>query len=258
MSSSLKPYGKRRLACVFAHPDDESFGPAGTVARYVAAGVEAHLICGTRGEAGTIGRSARYLAASLATIRTAELERAANVIGFRSVRILGYPDGAVGEVEVERGTADVARLLAELCPDAVLTFHPLGISGHPDHRAMTRFTAAAVACLRDRRGWQTALHYYTIPASRARQITFRTMPLVDDRDITVEIDVARYLDLKHRAIQCHRTQLPFYRRLMQLPDGPHRMAREFFTTEGVPAPVAARLTELPFSSPCSSRCGSGS
>jgi len=42
------------LLVVFAHPDDESFGPAATLAQYVAQGVRITLLCATRGEVGEI------------------------------------------------------------------------------------------------------------------------------------------------------------------------------------------------------------
>lgn len=42
------------LLAVFAHPDDESFRPSATLAKYVRDGVEVYLVCATRGEAGEI------------------------------------------------------------------------------------------------------------------------------------------------------------------------------------------------------------
>ncbi|HEY9528957.1 MAG TPA: PIG-L family deacetylase, partial [Anaerolineales bacterium] len=44
-----------RLLVVFAHPDDESMGMGGTLARYAAEGVEIHLVCASRGERGWFG-----------------------------------------------------------------------------------------------------------------------------------------------------------------------------------------------------------
>ncbi len=45
---------KSVLLAVLAHPDDESFGLGGTLALYAQRGVETHLVCATRGEAGTV------------------------------------------------------------------------------------------------------------------------------------------------------------------------------------------------------------
>src|SRR5262245_66108007 len=44
----------RTLLVAYPHPDDESFGIGGTLARYVAEGVAVHYACATRGECDTV------------------------------------------------------------------------------------------------------------------------------------------------------------------------------------------------------------
>lgn len=39
-----------KLMCILAHPDDESLGTGGTLAKYAAEEVEAYLVTATRGE----------------------------------------------------------------------------------------------------------------------------------------------------------------------------------------------------------------
>ncbi len=55
-------FRRRTLLGVFAHPDDESFGPGGTLARYAAEGAAVHVIIATDGIAGSIGESTRLAA----------------------------------------------------------------------------------------------------------------------------------------------------------------------------------------------------
>ena len=52
----------KRLLVVTAHPDDEAFGPAGTIAKYADMGVKIHLLCATRGEAGQWSQKKRQQA----------------------------------------------------------------------------------------------------------------------------------------------------------------------------------------------------
>src|SRR5262252_2199986 len=88
-----------RLMAVLAHPDDESLGFGGTLARYAAEGVETYLVTATRGERGrfgSLGKSADPV--EVGRVREAELRQAAAVLGIREVSILNYPDGAVDEV----------------------------------------------------------------------------------------------------------------------------------------------------------------
>ena len=91
--SSSKPTGRRLLA-IFAHPDDETFGPGGTLALYARRGDEIHLICATRGEVGEAPPDLKGFA-SVGAMREDELRRAASVLGLKAVRFLGYRDSGM-------------------------------------------------------------------------------------------------------------------------------------------------------------------
>jgi LmbE family N-acetylglucosaminyl deacetylase len=71
MAASLK------LMCVLAHPDDESLGFGGTLARYGAEGVETQLVIATRGQAGWSSPDPRPDPDEIGRIRAAELRAAA-------------------------------------------------------------------------------------------------------------------------------------------------------------------------------------
>ncbi|MCS7251634.1 MAG: PIG-L family deacetylase [Anaerolineae bacterium] len=132
------------LLAVFAHPDDEAFGPGGTLALYASRGYTVHLICATRGEAGSV-RPGIGSVADLGAIREAELRCAVKALGLQGLHLLGYRDsGMPGSPDQDHPAAFirvplkevVGRLVAlirELRPDVVLTFDPYGGYGHPDH-----------------------------------------------------------------------------------------------------------------------------
>src|SRR6476469_4827304 len=91
-----------KLLAVLAHPDDESFGLGGTLAKYAAEGVETYLVTATRGECGrfgALGKSGNPV--EVGRVREAELRAAAAVLGIREVSVLGYPDGAVDTVQAD-------------------------------------------------------------------------------------------------------------------------------------------------------------
>ncbi|MGE5664394.1 MAG: PIG-L deacetylase family protein, partial [Deltaproteobacteria bacterium] len=73
----------RRMLFLLAHPDDETFGPGGTIARYAGEGAEVTLVTATRGEAGMLGDPPVTDRAHLGETRSAELRRAAAVLGAR-------------------------------------------------------------------------------------------------------------------------------------------------------------------------------
>jgi LmbE family N-acetylglucosaminyl deacetylase len=132
--------------CVLAHPDDESLGTGGTLAKYAADGVETYLLTATRGERGRFFNNGhvRPHDAVVGRTREAELRAAANELGVREVTVLGYPDGGLDTVPPEIAQQAIAEHLCRIRPHVVITFGPDGAYGHPDHIAISQLTTAAV------------------------------------------------------------------------------------------------------------------
>ena len=86
--------------CVLAHPDDESLGTGGALAKSAAEGVATYLVTATRGERGRFGDSTEPPVPELvARAREGELLAAATELGLREVSFLDYPDGALAQVD---------------------------------------------------------------------------------------------------------------------------------------------------------------
>src|SRR5665647_1908741 len=79
----------------------------------------------------------------LDSVRAAELAGAARVLGVDPVRLLGYPDGALTEVDVDDLSAHVLDLAAEVGADGLLVFDADGVTGHLDHASATAAALAA-------------------------------------------------------------------------------------------------------------------
>ena len=139
MSDAIPPGG---LAAVLAHPDDESFGCAGALALAHDRGATTRLLVVTRGE----GASAEGEPdPGLGDRREAELIGAARAIGLDEVSVLeGYPDGGVADQPFEALVDEIAAWLADRRPQAVITFGPHGVTGHPDHVVVGSATRWAV------------------------------------------------------------------------------------------------------------------
>src|SRR6266567_3706087 len=136
---------KLKLMCVLAHPDDESLGNGGILAKYAAEGVETYLVTATRGERGWFGREEEYPGLeALGKIREAELAAAARVLGIRHVDFLDYVDGDLDQAPPAEAVAKIVGHLRCVKPDVVVTFGPDGSYGHPDHIAICQFTTAAI------------------------------------------------------------------------------------------------------------------
>ena len=141
----------RTLACVFAHPDDDAYGVAGTVALHGDdPGFRFVMVHATYGEQGDIREGFPATRETLGEIRRAEDEAAWRALGRVPDRHewLGLPDGGIADVPVEEVIAVVARILEEERPDVVVTFGPDGVFGHPDHVTIGAATDEAFARVR--------------------------------------------------------------------------------------------------------------
>ena len=132
-----------RILGVFAHPDDESFCAGGTFAKYITGGAEVMVISATRGEAGQIRSPRVATRRTLGAVREQELRLACQQLGVQQAICLDYQDGTLKNVDQEKLTGQVVKLIRSFRPDVVITFGPDGGYGHPDHIAISAATTAA-------------------------------------------------------------------------------------------------------------------
>ena len=145
----------KTILAVLAHPDDETFGLGGTLALYAQKGFDTYYVCATRGEVGSADEEFMKGYKDTAEMRTAELLRAAKILGLKEVFFLGYRDsGMPGSADNKHPDAQVAhsidevagrvvKYIRELKPDIVLTFDPIGGYRHPDHIHIQQATTLA-------------------------------------------------------------------------------------------------------------------
>jgi LmbE family N-acetylglucosaminyl deacetylase len=235
-----------KLLCVLAHPDDESLGIGGILAKYAFEGVETYLVTATRGERGWLGSKEEYPGAeALGKIREAELFAAAAVLGLRRVEFLDYLDGELDQVLPIEAIAKITGCIRSVQPDVVVTFGPDGGYGHPDHIAICQFTTAALVAAadptvpfcRELPAHRVSKFYYHVAthelASVYQSVFGRLVMSIDgiergevvwpDWAITTRIDTWDYWPLVWQAVRCHRTQLPVYEALDQVSEEQHRI-----------------------------------
>ena len=158
----------KRLLFAFPHPDDESFGPGGTIAKYAREGVDVHYVCATRGEVGSADAEMLkpYLHLPedqrLGALRGQELRNAANILGLTGLHYLGYRDSGMSgssdnqdlrafiNADRDRVTGQLVKIIRTYQPQVVVTFDPFGGYGHPDHIFIHHRTTEAFHAAGDR------------------------------------------------------------------------------------------------------------
>jgi LmbE family N-acetylglucosaminyl deacetylase len=221
----------QRLLVSFAHPDDESMGMGGTLAKYAAQGVETYCLCATRGERGWFGPEEQNPGPErLGQLRTQELESAVRELSMAGLEFLGYIDGEVDQADPQEIIGKIVLHIRSILPQVVVTFPPDGNYGHPDHIAIGQFTSAAIVCAADA-SYKDAER---LPAYRVQKLYYMVdsenfinlvAPYMEDMSfpvddqlrgevawkewmVTTRIEMAEYCRTAWRAIQCHQSQLP--------------------------------------------------
>lgn len=233
------------LLTVHAHPDDEASKGAGTVARYHAEGIRTVLVTCTGGEEGDILNPALdrpEVRADIAARRRRELDRAAEIIGYDEVVLLGYRDsGMLGseanehadcfaKASLDEAVGRLVSIVRRTRPQVVVAYDE-DHSGypHPDHVRAHEIAVAAFDAAGDPDAypgagepWQPLKLYYTM-WSRQRILEthekFLELGLESPFDerwferpsheerITTTVDLSGYEDVRRDALLAHETQV---------------------------------------------------
>ena len=136
------------LMTIHAHPDDETIGTGGTMAKAVQAGHRVIVVTCTRGEMGEIVVKEMDTPDNhrrLGEIRAGELEAAMGVLGVTEWDNLGYRDsdmmGREGnndprsfwQADLDEAAKRLTWMIRTYRPDVVTTYNAYGGYGHPDH-----------------------------------------------------------------------------------------------------------------------------
>jgi len=223
------------LLAIFAHPDDESYRAGGTLAMLAHKGRLIWVLCATRGEWGIPKLSQE----EAGNIRQTELECACRALGIKQPRFLDYEDGTLDQVDQDQAVEKLIRTIRELRPQALLTWPPDGISGHPDHVAVSHWTGEALRQAADSAAFPehqsdgyhphtvSALYHIVVPHSLAEALEMTHLHTVLDETVTHTVDVSAEWGTKMAAIHCHHSQMAN----SPILDAPEEQQRLFLGTE---------------------------
>ncbi len=223
---------KPTLLAVLAHPDDESFGLGGTLARYAREGVDVHIAIATDGVAGSVAEGYEESLADLVDVRTRELNAAVDVLGG-TVHELGFRDsGYIGDpandnpesfinTDEQIAVARIVKLIRELRPQVVLTHDETGGYFHPDHVHCWKVTTEAFFAAGDPArfaqddlaAYQPQRLYYSAFPNRMVKL-FTTLLRLRGKDPTKmgrneDIDFTK-LGIPHKKLNAHINYRPYW------------------------------------------------
>ncbi|HRN95919.1 MAG TPA: PIG-L family deacetylase [Candidatus Levybacteria bacterium] len=193
----------KTIVAVFAHPDDETFGPGGTLHKLTKNNT-VYTICATDGSAGE--NNSGDQTHPVADIRHNELKNASQVLGVNDVFFLGFKDGSLNNNQYHE-IADAVRIkLEELQPDIVITFEPQGVSGHIDHITMSMISSYVVRKIPS----VQELWYYGNLKERAetrKDYFIYFPPGYAKSEFDIVVDINDVWDVKVTAMHEHKSQV---------------------------------------------------
>jgi len=193
---------------IFAHPDDEAFGPGGTLAKFAKEGRDVSIICVTKGEAGDNNSDKTH---DLKDIREEELLKSAKELGIKQVFFLDFQDGTLSNNLYHQVADQLQELLKTIKPEIVITLEPHGVSGHLDHIAVSFITTFVFKRL----SFIKELWYFCI-TEEAQKVSIKHLgdyfvyfPTGYKKEsITKTVDISLGWDQKKAAMKQHESQKP--------------------------------------------------
>jgi LmbE family N-acetylglucosaminyl deacetylase len=200
-------YFPKSAMSIQAHPDDQEFSIAGTLARWARAGCEITSLILTSGDSGSnaVDKNASFKP-ELARIREAEQLAANAVLGVKNTVFLHYPDGELQPtIEVRKAvTREIRRYKPEvvLCGDPTARFFGDSYMNHPDHRA-----AADVACDAVFPSAGTRLIFADLLEEGLDPHNVKRLYIWGSEKQNVWVDTGDTIEIKIEALRKHASQL---------------------------------------------------
>lgn len=225
---------KKILFGIFAHPDDEAFGPAATLVKEVHDGTEVHLIVLTLGQNGSNPDNLPHLG----DVRMQEWREAGKLIGASSMRTLGYTDGRLNNtdhIEITSTIMDIVKEVVATRADTAIEFMSLdlnGYTGHIDHIVAARSVCLAFYRLREQGFPMSRIRLACLPREEIPELNtdfVYMQPGLTTDQIDETIDASDFSETVHQIMRCHHTQRNDYHTVVRIKGD--NIARNYFVVK---------------------------
>jgi LmbE family N-acetylglucosaminyl deacetylase len=186
------------------HPDDETFGCGGTIARRISEGFEVSIVELTDGRFSLrmYGILSDPTPEEMKKVRRREVQNVTKILGVKEQNLvfLDFEDGSLTLNEIS-AEAKISSIFRHMQPSEV--FFPSSKDVHPDHQVTNRLVRSAIA----KSGKIMSKYEYSINSSfpRINLMLDSFMNLFTHR--TLRVDISEFLDLKKTALNEYRSQI---------------------------------------------------
>ncbi|MCX7878860.1 MAG: PIG-L family deacetylase [Ignavibacteria bacterium] len=195
-----------KILYIFPHPDDESFGPAGAIAKQIRENHKVYLLTLTRGGATKQRHKFGYSVEEMGNIRYQEMTCVKEVLGLTDLTVLDLPDSGLKEMNQRDIEFVIRQHIQKVKPDIIVTYPVHGISGFHDH-IVTHSAVKNVFCdIQDIEDSPRRLAFFTINKTDAEKQEHFRLNYSEDNEIDCiteisEEDIRKALE----ALDCYKT-----------------------------------------------------
>lgn len=198
---------KLALLAIFAHSEDEAFGPAGTLAKYASEGVDVSLVTATRTAINENEDS---------TARARDRVCACRASGIRRACLFNFRPGELRQVAPPVIEERLVRLIREIRPQVIVTFGPSGLTGDQDTAILNAAVTVAFRAAGDPEKFSQhfseglgahtpqKLYYCVLPHSIVERWGATGLNVVPDTQVTTVLDVSAFSEAMKNALYCQR------------------------------------------------------
>lgn len=200
---------KLALLAVFAHPEDEAFGPAGTLARYANEGIDVSLVTATRNSTTVESEEEHHH-------HSRDRVCACRSSGIRRACLFDYRPGELSQVDPQIIEERLVRLIREIRPQVIVTFGPSGLNSNRDNQIINQAALRAFQSAGDASKFAhhladgltvyapQKLYYCVLPQSLVQRWGITDVNTMPDDQITTVLDVSAYSESMKNALFCQR------------------------------------------------------
>lgn len=193
----------KKLLVIFPHPDDETVMAAGLIQAALDFGWHVRVVCLTHGESGKTQLKSEH---SLATIREQELREALSRLQVTDFVLYQFADGKLKDTQ-ELWQDTVRQEIESFTPSILVTYDISGITGHPDHIALSAVVSNIVA-KRSKHNSEKLTHIFW-PAFAGISRNYMYHPELVDQALDPTHKLAlkpQWIYRKYQALLCHKSQ----------------------------------------------------
>ncbi|MBL11158.1 MAG: PIG-L domain-containing protein [Acidiferrobacteraceae bacterium] len=184
---------KKRALIIAPHPDDETLGMGGTIAKMISEDTEVFILT-VAGHLPPLYKEGEY------ELTVQEAQKAYEILGVKNSKFLEIPSSMVRDEPVHILNGKISSIITEFEPHYVFCPFP---DRHIDHRVVFESTLVATRPVR-----KAGKNIELVAAYETLSETHWNAPYIEPNfNQNFVVDITEYIDQKIDALRCYKSQI---------------------------------------------------